>query len=74
MKELAFTSRAACSEAARRLSVVIESERRKIGHLTFTELCNADLIRQMGELERLINQYMLLVYINPDGRGRRKRR
>ncbi len=63
---------AAYGEAARRLASTIEGERCKIQHLTFTDLHCPDVIRQMGELERMINEFILLVYVRNDGSMRRK--
>ncbi len=67
-------SAVARSEAAKRLAVMIESERRKIGHLTFNDLCSTEVIRQMGELERTINEFMLLAYVHAGSNGRCNRR
>lgn len=51
-------------QAAKRLSALIEEERRKIGGLTFDNLSSPEVIERMGKLERLINEYTILVYLD----------
>ncbi len=63
---------AAAYEAARALAVSIEDERRRIGELALADLNNPEVINAINKLERLINEYMLMTYVNAGHRGKVK--
>ncbi len=50
----------------------IETERRGIGELSFDRLTSPELIESMQNIEQMINEYTLLVYVGrkaqPSGR------
>lgn len=65
-KRASQLSTAAKIEAAKRLALLIENERRKIGELTFADLSSPDVIRRLEKLEKMINEYILITYVNKD--------
>lgn len=48
------------SDDSKRLSGLIEDERRKLGRINFDDLSSPDAVARLGKLERLINEYMAI--------------
>lgn len=55
---------AGADETARRLSMLIEVERRRIGELDFSGLSSPEIIRRTAELDRLIVEFMRVTQVS----------